>query len=304
MTTQIELGQNQRNFPTPKPAGYAQWASWIASDTDNEPFVFRKFDELGALNILYLQSEMLNIEAQLRQLDQEDVRQPDIESINATRHWEVLVAQCVPSELSDPESAITESKACMRARKRMELILKLRTKIKEYHEALLLQSKVAQLQTPSQRVLRAVKQMFYQDGFTVLEGHAREYLDANDLIALKSPTTDPLSNYLRKARATEAEYSAEGLPRIGRFDEHQIVHWVNIITIMVAIVFLIGPIFTLYFVQSPPARLALIAVFTAGFAASVALITNARRAEVFFGTATYAAVLVVFVSTSNMSGPG
>ncbi len=85
---------------------------------------------------------------------------------------------------------------------------------------------------------------------------------------------------------TKAEYSAEGLPRIGRFDEHQIVHWVNIITIMVAIVFLIGPIFTLYFVQSPPARLALIAVFTAGFAASVALITNARRAEVFFGTAT------------------
>ncbi len=135
MTTQIELGQNHRNFPTPKPAGYAQWASWIASDTDNEPFVFRKFDELGALNILYLQSEMLNIEAQLRQLDQEDVRQPDIESINATRHWEVLVAQCVPSELSDPESAITESKACIRARKRMELILKLRTKIKEYRKA-------------------------------------------------------------------------------------------------------------------------------------------------------------------------
>ncbi len=71
----------------------------------------------------------------------------------------------------------------------------------------MLQSKVAQLQTPSQRVLRAVKQMFYQDGFTVLEGHAREYLDANDLIALKSPTTDPLSNYLRKARATEVSTS-------------------------------------------------------------------------------------------------
>ncbi|KAI0810176.1 hypothetical protein GGR55DRAFT_695381 [Xylaria sp. FL0064] len=314
MTEQIELGQNHHNPMSPKPAGYAQWASWIASDSDSEPFIFRKFDELAALNLLYLQSEMLSIEAQLRQLDQEDVRQPDIDSINATRQWEVLVAQCAPPEFSDSKSANTESKACTRARKRMELILQLRTKIKEYHEALLLQSKVAHLQEPSGRVSRAVKQMFNQGGFPVLDGQAREYLDANDLVALKSPTTDPLSNFLRRARAsknsgedidsgkTKTELSAEGLPRIGRFDEHQVVHWVNIITIIVAIVFLIGPILALYFVQNPPARLVLITVFTAGFAASVALITNARRAEVFFGTATYAAVLVVFVSNGDLSG--
>jgi hypothetical protein len=56
---------------------------------------------------------------------------------------------------------------------------------------------------------------------------------------------------------------------------------------MVATVFLVGPILALYFVQRAPGRLALIAVFTAGFAASVALITSARRAEIFFGTATY-----------------
>ncbi|KAI1120287.1 hypothetical protein F5Y10DRAFT_258740 [Nemania abortiva] len=186
----------------------------------------------------------------------------------------------------------------------MELILRLRVKIKEYYEALLLQSKVAHLQAPSQRVLRAVKQMFNQDGFTVLEGQAKEYLDANDLIALKSPTADPLSNYLRKARAakTKTELVAEGLPRIGRFNEQKIVLRVNIITIIVAIVFLIGPILALYFVQNAPAKLVLIVVFTAGFAASVALITNARRAEVFFGTATYAAVLVVFVSNGDLSG--
>ncbi|KAI1350811.1 hypothetical protein F5Y01DRAFT_139981 [Xylaria sp. FL0043] len=333
MTEQIELGQNHHNPTNPKPAGYTQWASWIASDSDSEPFLFRKFDELAALNLLYLQSEMLSIEAQLRQLDQEDVRQPDIDSINATRQWEILVAQCAPPEFSDSESANTESKACIRARRRMELILRLRTKIKEYHEALLLQSKVAHLQAPSGRVLRAVKQMFNQGGFPVLDGQAREYLDANDLLALKSPTTDPLSNFLRRARAskvslsrhthlrlsiptiearplkndidsekTKIELSAEGLPRIGRFDEHQVVHWVNIITIIVAIIFLIGPILALYFVQNPPARLVLITIFTAGFAASVALITNARRAEVFFGTATYAAVLVVFVSNGDLSG--
>ncbi|KAI8627956.1 hypothetical protein F5Y19DRAFT_440527 [Xylariaceae sp. FL1651] len=306
MMEQIELGQNHHNTTSPKPAGYAQWASWIASDTDNEPFVFRKFDDLAALNLLYLQSEMLEIETQLKKLDQEEVRQPDIESINATRQWEVLSAQCALSELTDSESTNLGSKAFIRAKKRMGLILRLRARIKEYHEALLLQSKLSHLQTPSQRLLRAIKQMFNQDGFTVLEGQAREYLEAKDLVALKSPITDPLSNYLRKAWAVEYEtdFSNEGLPRIRRFDERRVTHWVNMITIMLATVFLIGPIIALYFVRSPPVRLVLIAVFMVGFAASVALITNARRAEVFFGTATYAAVLVVFVSNGNLSGGG
>ncbi|KAI0544307.1 hypothetical protein F4679DRAFT_565419 [Xylaria curta] len=303
---QVELGQNHRIPTNPKPAGYAQWARSIASDSDNEPLIFRKFDELAALNLLYLQSEMLHIEAQLRQLDQEEIREPDLETINATRQWEVLVAQCAASRISDRESTTTEPKAHIRARARMGLILKLRAMIKEYHEALLLQNKVACLQMPSQRVLRAVKQMFNQDGFPVLEGQARQYLDAEDLIALKSPTTDPLSNYLRKSWASENEGKSptEGLPRIGRFKEHKVARWVDIITIIVATVFLIGPIVVLSLVQSPPGKLALIAVFTVGFAASVALITNARRAEIFFGSATYAAVLVVFVSNGDFSGGG
>lgn len=74
-------------------------------------------------------------------------------------------------------------------------------------EALLLQSKVAQLQPPSGRVLRAVKQMFSHGGHTVLDGRAKDYPDADDLVALKSPTIDHLSNYLRKVRATKVSDS-------------------------------------------------------------------------------------------------
>ena len=40
----------------------------------------------------------------------------------------------------------------------------------------------------------------------------------------------------------------------------------------------------------------MIAGFTVLFAASVGLLTNAKRAEMFASTAAYAAVLVVFVS--------
>lgn len=57
-----------------------------------------------------------------------------------------------------------------------------------------------------------------------------------------------------------------------------------------------GSIVGLYFVHSDGARLGMIAAFTVLFALSMALFTNARRAETFAATAAYAAVLVVFVS--------
>jgi len=72
---------------------------------------------------------------------------------------------------------------------------------------------------------------------------------------------------------------------------------------VVAAVLLVGSIVGLYFVTSDAAKLGMVAVFTAAFAVSVGLMTNARRAEIFAATAAYAAVLVVFVS-GNISNPG
>lgn len=45
-------------------------------------------------------------------------------------------------------------------------------------------------------------------------------------------------------------------------------------------------------------RLGMVALFTALFAFTVGLLTNARRAEIFGSSAAYAAVLVVYVSGS------
>ncbi|CAJ2505208.1 Uu.00g126020.m01.CDS01 [Anthostomella pinea] len=137
----------------PKPAGYAQWASWMAADPDNEPFIFRKFDELAAVDLLYLQSEMIDIEAELKEMNQEATpRPPD----GIRRGHE---------DVGNPD------------------------------EALLLQSEVAKLQTPSRRALSAVKQAFRPDGYPIIEGKTSGYLSGEDLVALKSPTKDTLSNY-------------------------------------------------------------------------------------------------------------
>lgn len=78
-------------------------------------------------------------------------------------------------------------------------------------------------------------------------------------------------------------------------DSHN-VRTVATLDLILAAVLPIGAIVTLYLVSSPKAKLALVAVFTLLFAASVALCTNAKRAEMFAATAAYAVVLVVFVS--------
>jgi len=69
-----------------------------------------------------------------------------------------------------------------------------------------------------------------------------------------------------------------------------------------AAILLLGAIVTLRLLdQQNNAQLGVIATFTVLFAASVGVLTNARRAEVFASTAAYAAVLVVFVSTSSVT---
>ncbi|KAF0636552.1 hypothetical protein FPSE5266_08069 [Fusarium pseudograminearum] len=72
--------------------------------------------------------------------------------------------------------------------------------------------------------------------------------------------------------------------------------FISYISTVLAAVLLIGAIVILYNINSDNLKLGLIALFTVLFSASVGLLTNAKRAEVFGATAAYAAVLVVFVS--------
>jgi hypothetical protein len=61
-----------------------------------------------------------------------------------------------------------------------------------------------------------------------------------------------------------------------------------VISICVASFLLTGSIVGLYLVDDDAVRLALITAFTAVYALSVGLMTNARRAEIFAATAAYA----------------
>lgn len=88
----------------------------------------------------------------------------------------------------------------------------------------------------------------------------------------------------------------------GHVAERRIAAAVGGISAVVAMFLLIGAVVSLYVVTEPDRRLAMIGCYTVLFAAAVAVMTSARRAEVFAATAAYTAVLVVFVSGDLGSG--
>ena len=94
--------------------GYPSFAEFIAQDGDAA--IYRKFGHLSARNLLYLQSELHNLEGQLQQLDEEDAKGLDNEDAQkAAREWR---------HFSDPGNG--------RAQEHRELQEQVRGRIKEY----------------------------------------------------------------------------------------------------------------------------------------------------------------------------
>ena len=83
------------------------------------------------------------------------------------------------------------------------------------------------------------------------------------------------------ADAAEDELARDGRTRIGQYEERSFSVTVNVISILVAAVLLIGAISSFYVVHSDNAKLGMIAVFTAVFALSVMFLTKSSRAEIF-----------------------
>src|SRR6187549_1354832 len=94
--------------------GYPSFAEFIASDRDKSTVVFRRFDRLSSRNLLYLQSELSELEAQLDALDERD-RKGGTEVKQFARNWE-------------------EARKNGGEKERVELVVKIREKLKEYSQ--------------------------------------------------------------------------------------------------------------------------------------------------------------------------
>ena len=95
--------------------GYGTFADFIA--TDDELFIFRRFDRLNARNLLYLQSELIALEKQFSEFDVEDIEDGSKDVILSARCWETLALRAE----EHPREA-----------ERMELIRKIQKAVKKY----------------------------------------------------------------------------------------------------------------------------------------------------------------------------
>lgn len=98
--------------------GYPSFANFIAADADAA--IYRKYERLSSRNLLYLQSELHELEGQLQELDMEDVKsrqQDNQDADKRARLWS--------------HYARAESEVAVRHR---DLQSQIRSKLKEYRK--------------------------------------------------------------------------------------------------------------------------------------------------------------------------
>lgn len=263
--------------------GYPTFAEFIAQDRDAS--IYRKFQSLSARNLLYQQSALHDLERQSQEIDHEEAK--DLENENAqktARYW---------SHFANDQSD--------KAKLRRDLQETIKVKIKEYHEAIVLESQVLALSAPAPRTLEDFRRWYKSTSVPVLWGHdSHLFEDSRDLIALAPVDTDRLNVFLKSYFGWFLKEKRDGkLQRdIFYIPERRIQSVGAIVSALMSAILLIGAIVCLLLVskRSLSIRVGMVVLFTSLFAGVVGLLTNARRAEIFGSSAAYAAVLVVFVS--------
>ncbi|EEU38325.1 uncharacterized protein NECHADRAFT_91425 [Fusarium vanettenii 77-13-4] len=263
--------------------GFPSLANFIASDRDGTSTIFKRFNRLAARNLLLLQSELAELEARLDEYDREDSDR-GMEVLQSLRNWEEYKAR------NDKESD------------RMKLLDKIKITLKDYREAMIFESTLATIPPPDRKTLKAFRNNFFHkgperaEGWPMLGGHSSSlYDDPDDLVVLHTAEPpDRLTMFVQDYFGFM--FKATSSSSVGYASGKRISAFISYLSTILAALLLIGAIVVLYNIKTDNLKLGLIALFTIIFAASVGLLTNARRAEVFGATAAYAAVLVVFVS--------
>lgn len=100
--------------------GFASLASAMVRCEDHSLIMFNRFDRLSTRNLLYLQSELATLQREQDDFDREDFFEAQSETRNIARNWQAF----------ESAAKVEGTKAA----KRMALVTKIRSKIKEYSE--------------------------------------------------------------------------------------------------------------------------------------------------------------------------
>ncbi|KAH7330463.1 hypothetical protein BKA65DRAFT_59217 [Rhexocercosporidium sp. MPI-PUGE-AT-0058] len=302
--------------------GFPSLAHFISEDADAA--IFRSFNELGARNLLYLQSNVNELEIKLKRLDREDF---DNRSKIAGLKISAREYRCLKSAGAICDEAGTREErhsggevGTIRQtldrgsyfRQRLELHSKIKEAMREYREALIQEQQIRSLKTPPKRSLSAFKYFFARKDGNILLGDDenlfRDLDHPTDLVSLNTSEDDRLNRFLRYTCGyCFRDRRRKPYPDLDIFYySERAIHLTGyIVATILSGVLLVGAMLCLSLVYNRDweLRLGMVALFTSLFAIVVGILTNARRAELFGSTAAYAAVLVVYVS-GNLGPPG
>jgi len=197
---------------------------------------------------------------------------------------------------------------------RKKILEKLRIALAEYDRMLAQSCRVLSLPEPSERDLQSVKNWI--EGTSCISRVESHYLeDQKDLLNLTGPVDNAVSRI--ESVVEDSFFWADVLIREhipSAFQRHFtkpsrdgniliLGSWLQslsrAITTWLATLVLLIPVILLVYISSTRGRLAVIFVASGFFLSTVSLFTKAGTVDVFIAGASYAAVLVVFMSAGN-----
>ncbi|KAI0517497.1 hypothetical protein F5B22DRAFT_603218 [Xylaria bambusicola] len=274
--------------------GYSKLANMMATNPDAA--IFRRFRFLSIMNILRLQSELQDLESQLKDIWQLEQEEDDFR-------------KTFRSDFRYMREQLNEDSI------QYDILREIGEKLKEYHEALQSFSPGgSDAAQPSNHDLEGLRQWIALEGGNFLDGIEEgtwKIPDVSEYFTMR-PTSghgeDGLSELLNGklltaytaviGRRTKSEDKLLGR-NIRIYDERKIARVGDAIVAIFSAALPTVAILVLYFVKSMLNRIGLVVVFTSIFAAALAIFTNAKRIEIFSATAAFAAVEVVFVGSTS-----
>ncbi|KAI9697151.1 MAG: hypothetical protein M1820_007886 [Bogoriella megaspora] len=298
---------NQYFFPTEAkhclppaddtPAGYPKLAEWIGLVP--ETAIFRRFGFLNSLNLLYMQAELKYLEEKLKNVQRRDNQTPGDEQWYTRDYF----------FLDDSKEEHGEQ---------IRLIMDMREKLEKYNAALIQQSQILPMKSPSSFDLDYIQRFLVSKEMlpATLAGadcntwgtvHKPKGYEPDIVMLRPREKTDILTKLVIEKGTSK--FFSHGLGRFLKpspvhgglvgFEGSTLSRLTYIVTTALASLLPVASITVLYFINSPKLRLGFIAIFTVLLSISLALFTSAKRAEIFALTAAFSAVQVVFVQAGN-----
>ncbi|KUJ15788.1 uncharacterized protein LY89DRAFT_719498 [Mollisia scopiformis] len=281
--------------------GYHKLSSFMV---DKNYTIFRRFKVLANRDLLYLQAELAALEDQFAAIQAQD-RVSGGEQEFYDRNWPL----------------VNSSKDRGHSSEQLRKALEIRTKLQEYYECASRYATIINMPKARRRDVAMLKEwilspdlgggiLFSGEDLSPWGKSVYDETHNDDLMIVKSRTGENdtftrflagpvfhlLERFWRRFKKPETSNTEEQVPasNLYHYSDSHIIGTIDVMGTVIASMIPLVSIVILYFIRNLGARLGVVCAFTLLFSTGLALVTKARRIEIFACTAAFASVQVVF----------